>query len=73
MAAMAGLLGVQLNKKGVYSLGDAEERLTPAKVRQAWLIVVSAGAVMAICCGLALVVIFRGVSTLAIVFSSTAL
>jgi adenosylcobinamide-phosphate synthase len=48
MAAMAGLLGVQLNKKDVYSLGDAAEPLTAAKVRQAWWIVVASCAGMAL-------------------------
>jgi len=54
MAAMAGLLGVRLDKKGVYSLGDPLEPLTPAKVRTAWRIVVASGALMAVLCGLAL-------------------
>ncbi len=40
MAAMAGLLGVQLSKKNAYVLGDADEPLTASKVRQAWRIVV---------------------------------
>jgi adenosylcobinamide-phosphate synthase len=48
MAAMAGLLCVQLSKKDVYSLGDADELLTAAKVRQAWRIVVAACGVMAV-------------------------
>jgi adenosylcobinamide-phosphate synthase len=54
MAVMAGLLDVQLNKKGVYSLGDEGAKPTPAKVRQAWRIVCAAAVVMAILCALAL-------------------
>jgi adenosylcobinamide-phosphate synthase len=54
MAAMAGLLDVRLDKKGVYLLGDGRESLTPAKVRQAWRIVVAGGVLMAILCGIAL-------------------
>jgi adenosylcobinamide-phosphate synthase len=52
MAVMAGLLNVQLNKKGAYSLGEAKEEPTPAKVRQAWRIVCAAAAAMAILCAL---------------------
>jgi adenosylcobinamide-phosphate synthase len=54
MAAMAGLLDVSLDKKGVYSLGDARVPLTPAKVRQAWRIVVTAAVVMVVVCGILL-------------------
>ncbi|OAI41059.1 hypothetical protein AYO40_04020 [Planctomycetaceae bacterium SCGC AG-212-D15] len=35
MAVMAGLLGVALEKPGVYVLGDAKESLSPAKLVQA--------------------------------------
>jgi adenosylcobinamide-phosphate synthase len=48
MAVMAGLLDVQLTKKGVYSLGEAREPLTPAKVRQAWRIVLASSEIMVI-------------------------
>ncbi|HWY89028.1 MAG TPA: adenosylcobinamide-phosphate synthase CbiB [Gemmataceae bacterium] len=48
MSVMAGLLDVQLTKKGVYSLGEAREPLTPAKVRQAWRIVLAASGIMVI-------------------------
>ena len=54
MAVMAGLLDVQLTKKGVYSLGEAREPLTPAKVRQAWRIVMAASGVMVFLCCVAL-------------------
>jgi len=36
MAVLAGLLGVRLEKKGVYSLGDPLHPLTPTTVRDAW-------------------------------------
>jgi len=39
MAAMAGLLGVRLEKRGQYALGDAREPLSPAKIGDAWRIV----------------------------------
>ena len=42
MAAMAGLLGVRLDKKGSYSLGDANTPITLREVKQAWQIVVVA-------------------------------
>ena len=57
MAVMAGLLGVELEKKGVYVLGDPREPLTPQKVRQAWLLVSIAAMVMVILCGLAALVL----------------
>jgi adenosylcobinamide-phosphate synthase len=53
MAVMAGLLGVELEKKGVYLLGDPREPLTPQKVRQAWLLVCIAAMGMVVGCGLA--------------------
>jgi adenosylcobinamide-phosphate synthase len=55
MAAMAGLLDVQLAKKGTYSLGDAGEMLTPTKVRQAWRIVIATGIALAAICGLTVI------------------
>jgi adenosylcobinamide-phosphate synthase len=57
MAVLAGLLGVELEKKGVYALGDPREPLTPEKVRQAWLLVSIAAMVMVILCGLAALVL----------------
>lgn len=39
MAAMAGLLGVRLEKRGHYALGDPREPLSPAKIGDAWRIV----------------------------------
>jgi adenosylcobinamide-phosphate synthase len=53
MAVMAGLLGVELEKKSVYLLGDPREPLTPQKVRQCWLLVSTAAMIMVILCGLA--------------------
>jgi adenosylcobinamide-phosphate synthase len=53
MAVMAGLLGVELEKKGVYLLGDPQYPLTLQKVRHAWLLVILAAVVMIILCGLA--------------------
>jgi adenosylcobinamide-phosphate synthase len=43
MAMMAGLLGVQLEKKGVYTLGDRENPVVPMTVKDAWRLVVLAG------------------------------
>ena len=43
MAMMAGLLGVQLEKKGVYTLGDRDFSVEPVTVRQAWRLVVLTG------------------------------
>ncbi len=43
MAMMAGLLGVQLEKKGVYILGDREHPVVPMTVTHAWHLVVLAG------------------------------
>jgi adenosylcobinamide-phosphate synthase len=54
MATMAGLLSVQLDKKDVYSLGDAREALTSAKAQQAWRIVVASGGAMVVLCSLTL-------------------
>lgn len=53
MSVMAGLLGVQLEKKGVYLLGDPQCPLTPQKVRQAWLLARIVAVVMIVLCGLA--------------------
>ena len=39
MAAMAGLLGVQLRKKEVYVLGDSGRTVTPEIVQEAWRLV----------------------------------
>jgi adenosylcobinamide-phosphate synthase len=50
MAVMAGLLGVQLAKKGVYVLGDRERPLTPDSVRDAWRLVTVASWLMAGLC-----------------------
>jgi adenosylcobinamide-phosphate synthase len=44
MAAMAGLLGVRLEKAGHYQLGDAIEGLAPHHIGVAWRIVQLAGA-----------------------------
>jgi adenosylcobinamide-phosphate synthase len=43
MAMMAGLLGVGLEKKGVYALGDRNTPVSPLTVRQAWRLVVLTG------------------------------
>lgn len=45
MAAMAGLLGVRLEKAGHYRLGDADQALTPRHIGSAWRIVQLAGGV----------------------------
>jgi adenosylcobinamide-phosphate synthase len=44
MAAMAGLLGVELAKAGHYRLGDARAELEPAQIDRAWRVVGAAGA-----------------------------
>lgn len=46
MAAMAGLLGVVLEKPGAYRLGDAERPVTPAAIDGAWRLTTTAAAVM---------------------------
>ena len=43
MAMMAGLLGVRLEKEGVYSLGDRDHPVVPLTVRRAWRVVALAG------------------------------
>jgi len=43
MAMMAGLLGVQLEKKEVYTLGDRDTPVVPMTVRSAWRLVVLTG------------------------------
>jgi adenosylcobinamide-phosphate synthase len=55
MAVMAGLLGVRLEKKGAYALGDATNPLTPTTVRDAWRLVVLAGWLAAAQCALGVV------------------
>jgi adenosylcobinamide-phosphate synthase len=54
MAAMAGLLGVELEKPGHYRLGAGGAAPTPATIDRAWRVVVLAGALAA---ALALVVV----------------
>jgi len=46
MAMMAGLLGVQLEKKGFYTLGDPEYPVTPTTVRHVWRLVILTGWLM---------------------------
>jgi adenosylcobinamide-phosphate synthase len=48
MAAMAGLLGVVLEKRGVYRLGDGDRPRTPDLIGRAWRIVVIAAAIMVV-------------------------
>jgi adenosylcobinamide-phosphate synthase len=55
MAAMAGLLGVRLEKKGAYVLGDPTRPLTPAVVREAWRLVIVAACLMAGLCALGVI------------------
>jgi adenosylcobinamide-phosphate synthase len=57
MALMAGLLGVELAKEGVYRLGDARNPLTPAVVRRAWRLVALAGWMAAALCALGVVAV----------------
>jgi len=46
MAAMAGLLGVVLEKPGAYRLGDPERAVTPAVIDEAWRLTTTAAAAM---------------------------
>src|SRR5205085_4477428 len=55
MAVMAGLLGVRLEKKGAYALGDPRTPLTPAAVRDAERLVALAGWLTAGLCALGVV------------------
>ena len=55
MAVMAGLLGVRLEKKGVYTLGDPCKPLTPDTVREGWRVVVASAWIMAGICALGVV------------------
>jgi adenosylcobinamide-phosphate synthase len=52
MAAMAGLLGVQLTKAGHYSLGDPGEAAGPRTIDEAWRTVQLAGLLAAALAGL---------------------
>jgi adenosylcobinamide-phosphate synthase len=47
MAAMAGLMGIQLRKRDVYALGEPVQPVTLETARQAWLLVLCTGWVMA--------------------------
>jgi adenosylcobinamide-phosphate synthase len=58
MAVMAGLLGVRLEKKGAYVLGDPVRPLTPAAVRDAWRLVVLAAWLAVGLCALGIVGIY---------------
>jgi adenosylcobinamide-phosphate synthase len=53
MAMMAGLLGVRLEKKGFYALGDSTSPIVPATVNQAWRLIVVTGWLTVGCCVLA--------------------
>src|SRR5262249_3781392 len=51
MAAMAGLLGVRLEKQGHYALGDAHRAIEADDITRAWSIVARAAwAMTALCC-----------------------
>jgi adenosylcobinamide-phosphate synthase len=53
MAVVAGLLGVELAKEGVYVLGDPRNPLSPDKAVQAWRLVALAGGIMVVLCAAA--------------------
>jgi adenosylcobinamide-phosphate synthase len=55
MAVMAGLLGVRLEKKGAYVLGDPTRPLTPAVVREAWRLVIVVACLTAGLCALGMI------------------
>ncbi len=59
MAMMAGLLGVRLEKKGVYILGDPDNAVIPATVTAAWRLVVVMGWLTSALCVLALFAVHR--------------
>lgn len=61
MAAMAGALGVRLEKRGHYALGDPEIPLAPGHLRQAEGMVWSIGVLA--CVGVALIQVVRGGSS----------
>ena len=52
MAAMAGLLGVQLTKADEYRLGDPERALEPRTIDEAWRIATLGAALCALLCAL---------------------
>ncbi len=54
MAAMAGLLGIELEKAGHYRLGDPVEPLVPEKIGVAWRLVLVAAL---LACGLCLAIL----------------
>ncbi len=58
MAMMAGLLGVRLEKKGVYALGDPENPVVPRTVTQAWRLVVLAACFACALCVLGLLGVY---------------
>jgi adenosylcobinamide-phosphate synthase len=55
MAMMAGLLGVRLEKKGVYVLGDEINSLTPETVGLAWRLIMATSFLAALCAAASLV------------------
>lgn len=48
MAAMAGVLGVRLEKPATYRLGDPDRHLVPATISQAWHLAIVTGLLFAI-------------------------
>jgi adenosylcobinamide-phosphate synthase len=58
MAMMAGLLGVKLEKKGAYALGDPSEPIEAGAVRRAWRVVAAAGWLMSVLCAGAIASIY---------------
>jgi adenosylcobinamide-phosphate synthase len=58
MAVMAGLLGVRLEKKGAYTLGDPCAPITPATVRDAGRLAALTGWLMAGLCALGVVGVY---------------
>jgi cobalamin biosynthesis protein CobD/CbiB len=54
MAAMAGLLGVRLEKHGHYALGDASRLIEAEDITRAWSIVARAGWAMTALCSVLL-------------------
>jgi adenosylcobinamide-phosphate synthase len=56
MSVVAGLLGVRLDKPGVYVLGDAQQPLTPRHARLAWRLVFRSALTMFLLCAAVLAV-----------------
>jgi adenosylcobinamide-phosphate synthase len=64
MAMIAGLLGVRLEKKGAYVLGDPDQPITPQTVRAAWRLAVIAGSIATALSALGVLAVHRALAYL---------